>query len=59
MVAHDHRLRSAAFPLIGAGSGGFNQDLTKAIMLDDIQKLDVALKKVVVIVKTWLLCTAN
>ena len=32
--------KSIAFPLIGAGSGGFNQERTKAIMEDELGKMD-------------------
>ena len=33
-----------AFPLIGAGSGGFNEDWAKAIMEDELQKMDYPLE---------------
>jgi O-acetyl-ADP-ribose deacetylase len=39
-VAEEHGFRSIAFPLIGAGSGGFDQERAKAVMLDEFQKLD-------------------
>jgi O-acetyl-ADP-ribose deacetylase (regulator of RNase III) len=40
---------SIAFPLIGAGSGGFNEEKAKAIMLDELSKSDtVMIVKVVV-----------
>jgi O-acetyl-ADP-ribose deacetylase (regulator of RNase III) len=58
-LAHQHAFTSIAFPLIGAGSGGFNQERAMAIMLDEMRKLDVPLNTVVVIFKNWLLCTAN
>jgi O-acetyl-ADP-ribose deacetylase (regulator of RNase III) len=35
-LAHEHGFRSIAFPLIGAGSGGFNQERAKAIMEDEV-----------------------
>ena len=38
-MAAEHGFRSIAFPLIGAGSGGFNQERAQAIMLDELQKL--------------------
>jgi O-acetyl-ADP-ribose deacetylase (regulator of RNase III) len=39
-LAHDKGFQSIAFPLIGAGSGGFNQERARAIMEDESQKLD-------------------
>ena len=33
-LAHEKGFQSIAFPLIGAGSGGFNQERAKAIMED-------------------------
>jgi len=39
-VAEERGFRSIAFPLIGAGSGGFNQDKAKGIMLDELQSLE-------------------
>jgi O-acetyl-ADP-ribose deacetylase (regulator of RNase III) len=48
-VAHENGFQSIAFPLIGAGSGGFNQDDAKALMLNELSKLDVPmLVKIVV-----------
>ncbi len=48
-LAHEKGFQSIAFPLIGAGSGGFNQDEAKALMLDEISKLDTQiLVKIVV-----------
>ncbi len=43
-VASEHGFRSIAFPLIGAGSGGFNQERAKEIMLDELQILDSPLE---------------
>lgn len=40
-IAHENGFRSIAFPVIGAGSGGFNQDEAKALMLDELSKIDV------------------
>src|SRR5471030_749971 len=40
-LAHEKRFTSIAFPLIGAGSGGFNQEQAKTLMLDELSKLDV------------------
>jgi hypothetical protein len=39
-LAHEKGFQSIAFPLIGAGSGGFNQERAKAIMEDELGKLD-------------------
>jgi O-acetyl-ADP-ribose deacetylase len=41
--------RTIAFPLIGAGSGGFNQERAKTIMLDELRKLDSPLDVTVVV----------
>jgi O-acetyl-ADP-ribose deacetylase (regulator of RNase III) len=38
--AHDKGFHSIAFPLIGAGSGGFNLDRVKVIMEDELRKMD-------------------
>ena len=38
-LAHEKGFQSIAFPLIGAGSGGFNQDRAKAIMEDELEKI--------------------
>jgi O-acetyl-ADP-ribose deacetylase len=50
-LAEKHGFRSIAFPLIGAGSGGFDQERAKALMLDEIQKLDSPLAVRLVIFK--------
>ncbi len=39
-LAHEKGFKSIAFPLIGAGSGGFNQERAKAIMEDELVKID-------------------
>lgn len=39
-LAQERAFQSIAFPLIGAGSGGFNQDRAKAIMEDELAKID-------------------
>lgn len=41
--AEENRFQSFAFPLIGAGSGGFNQGKAKQIMLHELQKLESSL----------------
>jgi O-acetyl-ADP-ribose deacetylase len=50
-LAQEHDFRSIAFPLIGAGSGGFAQDRTRAVMLDELQKADASLHVVLVLFK--------
>ena len=48
-LAAEKGYRSIALPLIGAGSGGFNQERAKEIMLDELQKLDSPLEVTVVV----------
>jgi O-acetyl-ADP-ribose deacetylase (regulator of RNase III) len=50
-LAHEKGFRSIAFPLIGAGSGGFDQQRAKAIMLNELSKLDVPMTVKVVVFK--------
>ncbi len=50
-VAQENKFQSIAFPLIGAGSGSFNQDQSKALMLDELSKLDVDMVVKVVVFK--------
>lgn len=50
-LAHEQCFRSIGFPLIGAGSGGFNQGQAKALMLDELGKLDVPMTVKVVVFK--------
>lgn len=50
-LAHEKGFRSIAFPLIGSGSGSFNQDKSKAIMLDQLKKLDLPMIVKVVVFK--------
>jgi len=50
-VAEENGIQSIAFPLIGAGSGGFNQEKAKQIMLDELQKLEVRLEVKLVVFK--------
>src|SRR5580658_3888541 len=40
-LAHEKGFKSIALPLIGAGSGGYNQEQVKTLMLDELGKLDV------------------
>lgn len=48
-VAEANGFQSIAFPLIGAGSGGFDQERAKEIMLDELQLLDSPLSVTVVV----------
>lgn len=50
-LAHEKGFMSIAFPLIGAGSGGFNQEQAKMLMLDELSKLDVQMTVKVVVFK--------
>ena len=50
-LAHEKGVTSLAFPLIGAGSGGFNQEQAKALMLDELSKLDIPMAVKVVVFK--------
>jgi len=47
-LAAEHGFQSIAFPVIGAGSGGFNHERSKEIMLDELQILDSPLDVTVV-----------
>ena len=38
-LAQENGFKSIAFPLIGAGSGGFHHDQAKMLMLDELSKL--------------------
>lgn len=48
-IAQEQGFESIAFPLIGAGSGSFNQERAKEIMLDELQILDSPLDVTVVV----------
>ena len=50
-LASEKGFKSIAFPLIGAGSGGFNQEQAKALMLDELSKLDLPITVKVVVFK--------
>ena len=50
-LAHGKGFESIAFPLIGAGSGGFNQEQAKNLMLDELGKLDVPMTVKIVVFK--------
>lgn len=47
-VAEENGVQSIAFLLIGAGSGGFNQEQAKQIMLDEMQALKSLIKVTIV-----------
>lgn len=51
-LAHEKGFTSMALPLIGAGSGRFNQEQTKAIMLDELGKVNVPMRVKLVVFKT-------
>ena len=50
-LAHEKGFQSIAFPLIGAGSGGFNQDQAKALMLDELNKIEIPMLVKIVVFK--------
>lgn len=50
-LAHEKGFQSIGFPLIGAGSGGFNQDQAKALMLNELITLNVPLLVKIVVFK--------
>ena len=50
-VAQENKFQSIAFPLIGAGSGSFNQDRAKSIMLDELSKIEVPMLVKIVVFK--------
>jgi O-acetyl-ADP-ribose deacetylase (regulator of RNase III) len=47
-LASEQGYQSIAFPLIGAGSGSFKAQRAKEIMLDELQKIELPLRVVVV-----------
>lgn len=48
-LAHEHGFRSLAFPLIGAGSGGFDEQKAKSLILDQLGRLDLPMAVKVVV----------
>jgi O-acetyl-ADP-ribose deacetylase (regulator of RNase III) len=50
-LAHERGFQTIAFPVIGTGSGGFNEDRAKALMLDELSKLDVPMTVKLVVYK--------
>ncbi len=52
-LANERCFQSIAFPLIGAGSDGFNQERAKAIMEDELGRIDSSMEvRVVMLTKT-------
>jgi O-acetyl-ADP-ribose deacetylase len=47
-IAEQQGFRSIAFPLIDAGSGGYNQQRAKEIMLDQLVKADMSVDTLIV-----------
>ena len=50
-LAYEMGFTSIAIPLIGAGSGGFNEERTKELMLDELGKIDLPMVMKVVVFK--------
>lgn len=50
-LAQAEKFQTMAFPLIGAGSGGFNSDRAKTVMLDELARLDLSISVTVVVFK--------
>ena len=48
-LAHEIGFTSISLPLIGAGSGGINQEQTKTLVLDELQRIDVPMSVKVVV----------
>ena len=48
-IANEQGFQSIPFPLIGAGSGSFNPERSKAFMLDEFDRLDYPLEVKVVV----------
>ena len=51
LLAHEKGFKTIAFPLIGAGSGSFNEEKSKTLMLDELNKLEVSMIVKVVVFK--------
>jgi O-acetyl-ADP-ribose deacetylase len=50
-IATENGFRSIAFPLIGSGSGGFDEKQAQAIMLDELRKCESAMLVKLVVFK--------
>jgi O-acetyl-ADP-ribose deacetylase (regulator of RNase III) len=58
-LAEQHNFHSLAFPLIGAGSGGFNQEKAKAILLSELESLGSPMQVTLTIFKRLTQATAH
>jgi O-acetyl-ADP-ribose deacetylase (regulator of RNase III) len=47
-VAQENQFASLAFPVIGAGAGGFNEEKALNLMLDQMKQIDTSLTVVIV-----------
>ena len=47
-LVHEHELKSVAFPIVGAGSGGFKEAAALDIMMDAFQAIDTPAQVTVV-----------
>ncbi len=47
-IVHEHNFQSVAFPIIGAGSGGFSQQKALKIILDEFERIESSAKVIVV-----------
>lgn len=47
-IVNDQKFTSVAFPIIGAGSGGFKQDEALSIMLDELENIASSAKIIIV-----------
>jgi O-acetyl-ADP-ribose deacetylase len=50
-LVHEKGFQSIAFPLIGAGSGGFKPDRAKVIMENELGKMDLPMEVRLVVFK--------
>ena len=50
-LARRHGFRSVAFSLLGAGSGGFDRERAKSVMLDEFRKSDAPIDVTLVLFK--------
>jgi O-acetyl-ADP-ribose deacetylase (regulator of RNase III) len=50
-LAEERGFQTIAFPLIGAGSGGFNPEKAKTLMLDELSKLETQMSVTIVVYK--------
>ena len=50
-LAQKQGFKSIAIPLIGAGSGNFNEEKSKTLMLDELSKLEVSMAVTIVVFK--------